>query len=51
MKHEGDGDTKCRWCSWNGSQRPGKETGGTEDEKNRDHHDHVTAQLEYLQES
>ena len=28
MEHESDGDTNCSWCTWNGPQRPEKETGG-----------------------
>ena len=24
MKHEGNGDTNCYWCTWNNPQRLGK---------------------------
>ena len=27
MEHEGNGDTNCNWCTWNNTQRIGKETG------------------------
>ena len=30
---ECNGDPKCSWCTWNGPQRPGKETGGTGDQR------------------
>ena len=33
MKHESDCDTNCSWYPWNRPQRPGKETGGSEDQK------------------
>ena len=26
VRHEGDGDTNCSWCTWNGLQRIRKET-------------------------
>ena len=26
-KHEGNGDTSCDWCTWNGSRRLGERTG------------------------
>ena len=36
VEHRGDGDSTCSWCGWNGVQRPGKETGRTENQnKNR----------------
>ena len=25
--HEGDGNTNCSWCTWNGHERLGKKTG------------------------
>ena len=28
MKHESDGDTNCKWCSWYSHQRIGTRTGG-----------------------
>ena len=28
MEHEGDGDIKCKWCTWNDPQRLGKEIEG-----------------------
>ena len=31
--------------SWNGLQRPGKETGGTGEQKNWDHSDHNTIEI------
>ena len=31
MEHEGDGDTNISWCTWNGLQMLGKETGGIVD--------------------
>ena len=27
MEHENDGDTNCKWCTWNNSQRIDKGTG------------------------
>ena len=30
VEHENDNDTNSVWYAWNDSQRPGKETGGTE---------------------
>ena len=39
MEHEGDGDTNCSWCTWNGPQKLGKGTGGIRNQKeNRYHH-------------
>ena len=32
MKHEGDSDTYCNWCTWNNPQRFGK---GTERHENK----------------
>ena len=26
MEHAGDGDTNCKWCTWNKPQTIGKET-------------------------
>ena len=41
VKHEGDSDTNCIWCTWNNLQSPEKETGRIEDQnKNRDSPDH-----------
>ena len=38
MVHEGDDHINCDGCSWNGLQRPLKETGKTVDRrKNRNH--------------
>ena len=33
VEHEGDGNTSCSWCCWNGPQKPGKETVGTDDHR------------------
>ena len=30
MEYESDSDTDCNWCTWNGLQKPGKETEGLE---------------------
>ena len=38
VERESNGDTNCSWCTWNSSQRLGKETGGIGNLiKNRDH--------------
>ena len=34
-EHEGDSDTNCNWCTWNGPQKPGKSTGGTGNQKGK----------------
>ena len=40
VEHEDDTDTNCSWSPWNGPQKPGKVTEGTEDQrKNQDHLD------------
>ena len=40
-EHESDGDISCSWCTWNGTQRLGKETIGTGNQrKNRDQLEH-----------
>ena len=45
-EHEGDGDTNCSWCPWNGPQEPGKETGWIGDQrKNRYHLDYITIKI------
>ena len=36
-EYESDGDTSCKWCTWNGPQSFGKGTGRTGNQKkNRD---------------
>ena len=38
VEHEGDSDTNSSWCTWNGSQRLGKEMEGIRNQrKNPDH--------------
>ena len=38
VKHEGDSDTNCSWCTWNSSQRLVKGRRRIENQrKNRDH--------------
>ena len=43
MEHEGDADANGNWCTWNGPQRLGKETGKIGRQgKNRDYPDYRT---------
>ena len=35
IEHEGDGDTNCKYCIWNGSQRLGKKTEEISEEESR----------------
>ena len=42
VEHEGDGDTICSWCLWNGLQGLGKEPGGICGLKNRSCLNHST---------
>ena len=49
-EHEGDSDTSCSWCHWNGLPKvtwgTGKVTRGTEDQKkNWDHPDHSPVKI------
>ena len=45
-EHEGDGDTDCYWCTWNGLQETGKEIGRMKDQrKNRDHTEHIITKI------
>ena len=38
VKHEGDVDINCIWCTWNGCKRFGKKTGVTRNQRaNWDH--------------
>ena len=38
VEPEGEGDTNCNWCSWNGSQRLGKGSGRVGNRRmSRDH--------------
>ena len=46
VEHEGDDNTDGRWSTWNNSQIPEKEVGGTGYERNnRDHPDHSTEKI------
>ena len=38
MEREGDGDTNCRWCTWNNPQRNGEVTGRLGNKKPRGDH-------------
>ena len=41
VEHKSDSDTNCSWCTWNGLQRLGKETGTNENQwMNSDHLDY-----------
>ena len=43
VEYEGNDETNCSWCPWNGSQRPGKETRGTGGQRTtRDQPHHYT---------
>ena len=46
VKHEGDNNISCSRCPWYGSQRLGKETGGTGDQRrNQVYPDHSTVKI------
>ena len=46
MEHEDDNVINLNLCPWGGSQRHGKKTGGTRDQrKNRYHPDHSTVEI------
>ena len=43
VEHQGDGETNCSWCTWNGLQVLRKKSGGIGDQKkNRDQPDQST---------
>ena len=45
-EHEGNGDTNCSWCHWNGSQRLGKRTREIGNQmKNQDHSDYSIVKI------
>ena len=42
VEHEGDGETSCNWCTWNGPQGFEKEMGGSGNQrKNRNSSEHT----------
>ena len=46
MKHEGDGDRNCGWCTWDNPQRIGKEVARLGNKKTRrDHPDYMIIKI------
>ena len=46
VEYEGDSDTNCSWCTWNGHEMLRKKTSGTENSrKNRNHLDHCIVKI------
>ena len=46
VEHEGDGDTKCNWCSWNGPQKLGDYFGRVGNQgTNRDYPDYSIVEI------